>query len=293
MSFAVAAALLFGFGSFPAKRLAESGWDEYEIGWVTFGFGVLPLCAATTWLSAWRFEPQFWPYCAVAVLGNMLAVTAYYRAIRMTDLSIVLPIVSISPAFMLVTTKVILGETTSSGGTFGVLIVVAGAYLLGCAKDRSSMLAPVAALAGDHGARWALLVAVTWSITSNVDKICLGMSNSVGYPAVFTTGMTLAYSALLYFRRRGAVKRSPTVAAIKEGPSVLYPLAVGVAYAAMLVAQFTALYFMAVPYVIAIKRSGLLVGVAVGALRGEKGLRWRVFGGVAVVAGIAIIALLG
>jgi drug/metabolite transporter (DMT)-like permease len=284
---AILTALLFGANAFPAKRLTERGWNESSVAWMNFAAGIPILWFAGATFGQWVFRDGFWGAFVLGLAGNFLAFTLYYRAIRLTDISIVLPLVSLSPVFMLVTSRVILGESPSPAGFAGVLLVGIGVYVLGCARDRSYFAAPIHAILRDPGARLALLVSFLWSITSNLDKKCVLASDSYVYPACFATAGFFLYAPIVGFRTGFADLRKAPPAAWG------WAIALGVSGAVMILAQMTAIASMPAPYVIAIKRSGLLVGVVIGILRGESGAGWRLGGASLTVAGVAAILLGG
>jgi drug/metabolite transporter (DMT)-like permease len=284
---AILTAFLFGANAFPAKRLTERGWNESTVAWMNFATGLPILWVAAATLGHWEFRPGFWSSLFAGMAGNFLAFTLYYRAIRLTDISIVLPLVSLSPVFMLVTSRMMLGESPSSAGLAGVLLVAGGVYMLGCSRDRSSLFAPFHAIFRDRGARLALIVSFVWSITANFDKKCVLASDSYVYPACFATIALVLYAPIVGFRTQFRDLKSPGSAAWG------WATALGASGAVMVLAQMTALAGMPAPYVIAVKRSGLLVGVAIGLLKGEKGAAWRLAGAAATVSGVAAILLGG
>lgn len=284
---AILTAILFGWNAYPAKRLAETGWNESSVVWINFASGLPIIWTAAFLLGKWHLLPGFWGWLSLGLIGNFVAFTLYYRAIRLTDISIVLPLVSLSPVFMLATSRVMLHESASAAGLLGVLLVVLGVYLLGASRDRSSLMGPFRALAADPGARLALIVSFIWSITANIDKKCVLASDSYVYPACFSICALILYAPIVAVRTRFSDLRSAS------GGTWGWAAALGISGACMILAQMTALASMPAPYIIAVKRSGLLVGVAIGLLRGEPGARLRISGAVLTVVGVAVILLGG
>lgn len=284
---AAATALLFGLNALPARSLRSSGWSEFHVAWANTAVGLVPLALAAAFWGGGAIREGFWASLAFGVAGNMFAFTLYYRALGLGELSIVLPLVSISPLFMLVTSRIMVGEHVTVGGASGVLLVVAGAWFLGAARDRADLLAPLRALWRDRAARIALLVAFLWSITSNLDKRCVAASDSFTYPAVFSAVTTLAYAPFAWWGSRSAVYARS--GGRERGQAAL----LGLLHSTMLLCQMSALGFLPVPYVIAVKRAGLLVGVAADTWRGLPGTRWRLAGALLILAGIVILLVAG
>lgn len=283
MSLAVVTAIFFGFNTLLVKALTKKGWGESGLVWVNFTIGCIPLIIYAWDRASWQTTHVFWMALPFGVLGNMIAVTMLYRAIRLTKISIVLPLVAVSPIFMIFTSRFMVGQSVSTAGFGGILLVVLGAYLLGCSEDRSSILAPFAALWRDPGARSALLVAVLWSFTANIDKICIRASDELTYSAIFAAGMSLG--CLPFFLRRS--NRAAEVGLWRE--SIFLLIALGVTYAIQAGAHMTAIVTVPVPYVVAIKRGGVLIGVIHDIIRGERGIAWSAGGGILVLIGVIII----
>lgn len=287
MTLALLTAFLFGCAAYPAKRLAEDGWSEYSLLFVNFAIGFVPLLGATLLWGEWTFSDDFWLAFPVVIVGNLIAVTSYYRAMKMSELSIVMPLVSLSPVFMIVTSRIIVNESLSNAGVAGVVLVVAGAYFLGCSKDRGTLMAPFRALLRDKGAQWALLVSFIWSITANFDKVCVLNSNPLAYPTLFSIVMAFVSVPILW-----RVNRFQEIRNLRADPNINVAV-LGLLYGSMLACQMSAVAVMAVPYVIAIKRAGLLVGVIVGIVRKEDGLFWRILGSLFVLSGVCVILIWG
>ncbi len=263
--------------------LTRRGWSEFTVAWMNVTLMILPLGVFAWFFGQGALRPGFWPWLLAGVLGNCVAFTLYFRAIRLTDVSIVLPLVSLSPVFMLLTSWLMLGETLGSRSIFGVLLVAAGAYLLGSSRDRSGWKAPVRALARDPGARAALLVSLVWSVTSNIDKRCILASDSATYPAIHVAAASLLYAPIVWhmtrFREIRAAGRAPLLPALLLAAS----------QSLMLLCQMASLDHFPVPVVIAVKRSGLLVGVIAGLWSGEEGGAWRLAAAVTVLGGVVMI----
>lgn len=249
---------------------------------------------------AWRFFalPFLLPVAAIAgvppigpdfgwalLLGGSLNVVtsiAYMRAIKLSDLSITVPMVAFTPLFLLITSPLLLGEVPGPRGMAGVLLIVAGAYLLKVKERSSGWTAPLRALWREPGPRWMLLVALIWSVTANIDKI--GVQNSS--PVFWSLAINLFIAgALLPFVLRK--KKGPASIGALKG---LLPL--GAAGALTTLCQMAAISLTLVPYVIAVKRTSTIMSIFWGwLLFAEKGIRERLGGASLMFAGVLLIIL--
>jgi len=283
---ALLTAVLFGLNAIPAKKLTEETYGDIELTWIHYGIGTVALWIYAFSFGTFRLTSDFSLYLVLGLAGNAAAITFYFRAVRNTELSIAMPLFSLSPLYIIVTSYLMLGETINFGGAAGIMLIVIGAYFLGCSKGNiSSWTAPVRALLQDRGARYALLASFTWAFTSNIDKLALRESDPAYYPAIFSLSMAVIYAPLVTKKKRwGRV--------IPHSPRLMFLVILfGLTSAAMIACQMAAIAELPVAYVIAIKRAGLLIGVVVAAMSGESGIIWKLSGALIILAGVIAIIL--
>jgi uncharacterized membrane protein len=227
-------------------------------------------------------SPRFWLALAVGGGLNIAATFMYVRAINTDDLSLTLPLLSFTPLFLLITSPVLVGESPGGiPGYAGILLIVCGSYILGLGKGRG-FLAPLLALVARPGPRWMLGVAFIWSIAANMDKIGVRETSPFFWAACVQTVIGAGITLPLLFRR----KKAP------GGKGSIYPLFfIGLFTALGLLSQMTAINMGIVPYVIAIKRTSIFLGVLAGGfIFREKELGKRATGSACMLAGIFCIA---
>lgn len=93
---------------------------------------------------------KFWLALLVSGFLNRISYTLYLRAIKISDLSIIAPITTFSPLFLLITSPLIVGEFPQLFGTIGVLLIVLRSYLLNLKQKHQGYLAPFRAIITDH-----------------------------------------------------------------------------------------------------------------------------------------------
>ena len=225
-------------------------------------------------------RPGFWALLAWSGALNVVAYALYIRGFRLSDASLVAPLVLLTPVLMLVTSPIMTGEQAPPMGAFGVLLTVVGVGLLD-ANQQNGRRFNFAVFARDAGARSMIATAVIWSVTANIDK--LGVNAST--PLVWITAVTIviAFCAALYW----AAGRRAAPGAL----SLRYAIGAGSAMAFGNTLQMWALTVLFTPYVIAIKRlSALFTVLASGhVLKEETG--GRLFGAAVMLAGAVMIAM--
>lgn len=222
-------------------------------------------------------------FLPVAVLNaslNALAFYLYLRAISLSPLSTTVPMLSFSPVFLLITSRIMLGQRVPPMGAVGVVLVAVGSYILNLKDARRGWLSPIAALFREPGPKYMLFVSLIWSITANLDRIGVGASDPLLWVAAMDAGVLLTTLPFALKGRR------------KGGTGYLHPLIMGVADALGAVLQMVAITLTLVPYVIAVKRTSVVLSSALGILLfGEERWRERLAGSAVMLLGAVMILL--
>ncbi|NDY57214.1 EamA family transporter [Desulfovibrio sulfodismutans] len=229
---------------------------------------------------------RFWWLVTVSGVFGGLNLVLYITAVKASDLSLTLPMLALSPLFMLITSPLMIGEFPDPAGLFGIVLIVAGSYALNLRRFADGFFAPFKALLDQKGPRLMLLVSFLWSLFANVDR--MGLDVSAPIPWVFSTyfATTVFLTPLVLWRAAAPFSQ------VRRHPREI--LAAGLFEAVSLAFQMYALTMTLVAYVIAVKRLSAVFGVLIGALIfKESGLAERLFGAALMVAGVFFIALLG
>lgn len=281
--------------------------------WALFAFAAPLLGGYLALRGVPTVEAAFWPALAANLFVLYpLSMYLFVSAMAEGDLGVTYPLLALTPALIVPVEWVLLGETPGLRGLAGILLVIAGVYLLNFRREDASLLAPFAAVARDPGARRGLAVAALWAVGGTVDRVGVVHSSPAFYGTAITGGLTvlglvpLAWTGA--FRRDGRGSRAESEPAGDEGDppggegggSLLRPRAAGLLLVQgllnglMLVCQMEALRLSLAAYVITVKRTGTLLSVLLGWAFFQEGLvRRRLAGAAVIVAGVALVALAG
>lgn len=268
--------------------------DEYS---VLFGFmavGVVALLPVILLSGGFpTLQPNFWWALLVGGSLNILAFTLYIRALKLADLSLTVPLVTLTPLFLLVTSPLIVQEWPTGADGVGVVLLVVGSYVLNlkpmvsatAEPEARSVWSPLLAMARNPGSRLMLCVAFIWSITSNFDKI--GVMNSSPLCWAIALFATIAVGMVPFVFRRGLMTGLR--------PLILQWRLIGITggfNAIAITFQMLALPMAPVAQVIAVKRMSALLSVLFGHFFfGERGLRERLLGAAIMVGGVIIMSI--
>lgn len=280
----LASALLLATGDAAAKQFLRA-YHAREMTLVYSVFTALCLVPWLLWLPWPPFSLVFWGWIAVLIPIEILAMALYLAAIRDSPLALTVPYLAFTPAFIVVTGYVVLGERISVQGLMGIGLIVAGAYSLNAEHWRlGGWLAPLRAIVRERGSRFMLAASAIYSLTAVMGKAAM----QEGVPPVFF--------GPFYFLILGLV--TPVVLGIGQPARLkalwrrpLAHLFIGLLASGMVVTHFLALSQIEAAYMIAVKRSSLLFGIVYGALLfGEARLQQHLAAGALMVAGVALVA---
>ena len=262
--------------------------DEYSVLFGSMSAGAIFLLPVL-WISGIpTIQPGFWVALLIGGSLNILAFTLYVRALKLADLSLTVPLVTLTPLFLLVTSPLIVQEWPTGADGLGVGLLVIGSYVLNLGADRTrGLLAPLLAMAHNPGSRLMLCVAFIWSITSNFDKIGVVNSSPLFWALSLFVVIAAGMIPFVFFSGRSL---SVVTAELIGQWQIL--VTTGGLNAIAIAFQMLALPLAPVAQVIAVKRMSALLSVLIGHFFfGEKGLQARLTGAAIMVSGVVIMAL--
>lgn len=242
--------------------------------------GQLPVLAAV-WAGARPPGALDGVYIAVAGLAvglNVAANLAFVLALRRADLSLAVPLLSLTPAAVALLAIPVLGEWPSVLQALGIAVAVAGALVLAGTSLRRAFAAP--------GVGLMLVVVGCWSLTLPLDKIAVARAGPALHGLILCSGVVVGMLAILIWTRRLGELRVE----LRTLPLL------GVAVAAATVALLTQLLAIGVVHVAVVETVKRAVGNAgalvLGIMAFDEGIdRRRVVGLAAMALGAAMVLL--
>ncbi|MBI2657256.1 DMT family transporter [Candidatus Woesearchaeota archaeon] len=251
--------------------------------WVQFAFA-LPFLALILFFSyPDRIDSGVYMVAIANALLYLGSTFLFLKALNISKLSVSLPMLSFTPLFLLVISYFTLKEIPSFTGFIGIMLIVVGAYTINL-KSGKGFLEPFLSIFKVKGSLYILIVAFIWSITSILFKKGILMSS----PVYFTTLVYIIVSAVMVpFLLVNAENK---IKDLKSNFKLL--LFLGLMSGLMnLTASFAMLYAI-VPYVISLKRTGLIFSVLIGYFFfNEKYIRKSLAGTLIMIAGGVLITL--
>jgi uncharacterized membrane protein len=283
--FALSAAVFASLKDIFSKHgIKQANLDEYETSWSLKFFSLIPLLPLLLFIKIPHLGNYFWIALFIGGGLNTLTSILYMKAIKHSDLSLTIPMITFTPLFLLITSPLIVHEFPNIYGLIGIILIVFGSYILNLKERHRGYFAPFKALIKENGPKLMLLVAFIWSITSNIDKIGVKNSSPIFWAVANAIFWAITLSTIMLIKSRKSIKYVPV------NLKVLIPIGIFEGLAA--VTQMTAINLTLVAYVISIKRTSAIISVLSGYfIFKEKGIRERLIGVIIMVAGVILITL--
>jgi drug/metabolite transporter (DMT)-like permease len=260
-------------------------------------------------ISAAQGFPAIGPeyYRAVIISGilNIIGLSLIFHALESSDLSLSMPMLSFTPVFLIGTSYLLLREVPSAAGALGICIIVSGSYVLNISTEHEHFLDPVKSMVQNRGSWNMLIVAFLFAASINYDKIAMLNSDPVFGMAFTLLIISGAFVVIVMLSNRSLGRRLqlsferdpiPFCHHQKQAVSLrkyLVPaIMAGIFVTAECISINIAYTLQIAPYVIAIKRLGIIFMVLYGTLFcKENEVCTRLLGSVLMVGGAVIILL--
>jgi drug/metabolite transporter (DMT)-like permease len=268
------------------KRLGHS-LDEYINVWGRFTF-LLPFAAMFVLGNGVpEIKPGFWPACACFAVSQTVSTMALSKALKLAEISMVTALWKVSLLILVVLGYFTLREQPTPLGVAGILISMAGVYLLNVNRAHIAWWAPFAVLFTDRGLRYTLLAALFYA--PSVVTIKWAMQCSDQYMG--TLGGYLAASLLV----------TPIVLRTSARHFAEIPrywkafVSFGLFAALTTVSQGTAYLMTLSSYVEAVKQVEILFAMGIGAVLFHEKQKVRDIapGAVVMLIGVVLLSLAG
>jgi drug/metabolite transporter (DMT)-like permease len=267
----------------PSKKVLRYA-SEWTVVWIRLLFASPFFVVPLLFITIPPLDGTFWTTIFALIPIELVAIVLYVKAIKLSPLSLSLPFLSLTPVFLILTGWLILGERVDFIGACAIGLIVLGAYLLHIHTFREGWLAPLRAIYREKGSRFMIVVAVLYSFTSSLGKLAILHSSPLFFGMLY--GPILAACFLPVTLSMSALRLS------KHPPHWITFIGIGFFEAVKVFSHVLALSQAQVAYMIAVKRTSLLFGMAYGYLLfHETHFRQRLAGSLLMLAGVALLSL--
>jgi drug/metabolite transporter (DMT)-like permease len=283
-------ALATAFFNASAATVAKrhfSSFRPWEIGMIPTAYAGLLCLLILPFVEVPQLNDLFWWAWGLSIPLLLVSLFFQYWAISLSPLSLTMPYLSFTPAFVIITGFVILGETLNIWGLMGVLSIVGGGYVLNVEPGSGRGLAdPLKAVFREPGSWRMLITAIIFSLCGVFGR--LGVLNSS--PLFFALTLLPALGACYVLV--GLASRQARLSSLwtAPGPALL----AGLCITLEIICHHISISMAKAAYMLAVKRLNTLISVMYGGvIFKEHNIAVRLAGTLLMIMGVAMIGLLG
>jgi len=255
--YSVACAIFYGIEGFFLKVLHKKNIDEFIVVKSLFLYSI-PFLFPFALKDGFYFKDlSFFIFLFIVGIGNAFGFYFYSKAIKNTEVSIAVPILSLSPVLVIPSSYIIMGEILPLKGILGVFVTTIGLIILSYSKDKDPDFKK---FISDKGVRYALITLLIWSIVASLDKKTLKLSSPLSYPFFAVTMITI----FLFLSKLNRPDGASSYRSIFDKKYLLLFFVAGIIHSGLFLSHMLALNSSYVSYLIAIKRSGMLLTIILG-----------------------------
>ncbi len=263
-------------------------YNEYLIAWLRLIVTLPFLIIILLFIPVPVIDNTFYIAFSLSIPLEILATFMYIRALRISPMSLTLPLLSLTPVFLIFVPKLLIGERVSSQGAIGVIMIGLGGYVLNIKSISDGILEPVKALTKERGSLLMAGVAFIYSITSTLGKIAINHSSALFFGTTYFIALTLIMSPICIWKVRN---ESGFIIDKKTRIASILP---GIFQTLMIISHMIAISMTNVAYMISVKRLSLVIGVIYGLVFfKEKDAVERLTGSIIMFTGFVLIVLYG
>jgi drug/metabolite transporter (DMT)-like permease len=247
----------------------------------------LPLFAmAFPFVDTPSLDSEFWFAFLICIPIDGLAFLLYMESIRVSPLSLTIPYLALTPAFILITGHAVLQELPNLAGILGVFTTVVGSYILNLNTRDRHFLAPFKAITSEKGSWLMCIVAILYSFASVLGKKAILHSSPMFYAVFYCLTLnSLVLLALLVSRR---ITPHSFTRRLRQG------FVVGLLFFLHVILHNLAVSLTKVSYMISVKRLSIAFSVLYGGfLFHEEQMPSRLAGTSLMIAGAIVISIWG
>ena len=230
---------------------------------------------------------MFYLFMLGSAIFDIIAFYSYFKAINISEISLIGPISSFGPVFTTLFAFMALNETPSEFRLIGILLIVAGSYILNIVSNKKDLFAPFTNLFRNKGVLLALFAAFLWSITPIFQKKAIFETNPT--TPLFASFVGMAF-VTIYFLATNVSAFKKYKRDIKNNLPVLIIYGLGTALAQL--AAYSAFASSYLGYVTAIMRSSGIFTVIIGGIfLKERTIGKKIIGSAIMLAGVLLLAI--
>ena len=209
---------------------------------------------------------------------------SFNHAIKISEISIVGPLITITPGFVVIIEWLLLGAVPTTVGFIGIGLLMLGSYILSIDTKQDGWLRPLFCIVTCPGSRFALLAGLLFATASVLGRKAIQLSDPFSF-AVMVSIINPLVLFILFSARQRTFYRELIGSNVRQQLKLL--LLLGLLFAFMRIADQIALSMTLASYTMAVKRVAGLFTILIGHFWfKEEHVPLRLFGGLIMLTGV-------
>ncbi|MBK1649811.1 EamA family transporter [Rhabdochromatium marinum] len=252
---------------FHASRLAVTKHLSFDFSAQTLTLYVnLSSLIVTFPLIIWNHDfPLHQPvYVAAVLCGGILSGLGGWAlniAIQRGEISLVGPVLTLTPGFVVAIEWLLTGQLPSLGGACGLGLLMLGGYVLSIEPGIGHWSAPLVRLVTNPGSLFTLAAAFCFAAASSFGRLAIQLSDPLSFAVMVALINPLVLVIIFRLQQRDFVRQAFSRKLLQHSRALL---ALGVLFALMRLADQIALSLTLASYAMAVKRSAGFFAVLLG-----------------------------
>lgn len=226
-------------------------------------------------------------YAGVVLVGALISGLGGWslnHAIKWGDISLVGPVITLTPGFVILIEWMITGDLPGSMGFLGIALLTAGGYVLSIDRSMPHWYTPLARLLRTPGSFFALVAAVCFALATTLGRIGIGLSDPISFAVMVSLVNPIVLFAIFSLQDRRFYCQVFNQDLRREVKPLM---ALGLLFALMRIADQIALSLTLASYAMSVKRTAGIFSVLLGKyLYHEHHMAERLMGSAVMLAGL-------
>lgn len=270
-------------GNVFVKRNTKT-FDPLVVAWALTAYSLVVLIPLMFVKGIPSLDEVFWLAFSLRTVLDVVATILFVKALKYTDLSLSLPLLSLTPLLLLFTGLIINGDFPGPAGVIGVLLITIGTYWL-YFNRRDKFYQPFLAIYQNKGARMMLAVAVLWSITSPLHRVAILHSNAYFYTGFGVLAITVILTPI-------AIRTDRQAFGLSLNPQNISKLApAGLITGISVLTQMIGLGIASAVLIQSLKRTSIIFSSIMGGVFFDEPIKKRILPICLAVLGVILISL--
>ncbi len=206
---------------------------------------------------------DYYPLLIIISFLNLISLYCFLKALKIQEISMCIPLLSYSPLFSLIFSKILLDESLSISQHIGIIIIFIGSFILySKSLHFKDLLYSPFSLIKNKSAQLMIIVTIIWSAIPVLDK------KSLNYTDIYMHGFLqslLGFLFLFFFIKHKGEKGEQRIAFIKNKKSFITLILLIIIGFLASITQLFALTINLVPILEVVKRAtGILLALFFG-----------------------------